>query len=388
MGIHDAKWMEALAPAEGSVLFCAPHEQELRKVPAGIDILPILPPIYSPTRFWERRKTLKAIRKVLKDRKIELLHSMYAVPNALWADETGTLTHIITTRGSDMLVDYAQTYAQPKGWRQRMAFGLMRFNLSLAFQRAVAITCTSERQAEIAAKLAGGRERIHLVRTGVDVDAYERWQNAFKLSKPDKTESALLSGLRTPETQIYIFSPRSMKPLYNQHLLVEAFAGLIAKYPGVQMVLIDDQADPAYANHVRALVESLGLRDSITFLPLQTPEQLAERYFQSDLVVMIPSSDGTPVSAIEAMLMSRPVLLSALEYDRDLFSEATCWRVPELTVKGVQQALEDLLNPKSLRDLNERTLNAFLTARKLANRRVEMNRVKALYTRFARRSGK
>jgi glycosyltransferase involved in cell wall biosynthesis len=388
MGIHDAKWIETLAPAEGSVLFCASHEVNLRKVPAGIEVLPLLSSVYSPTRFWARRKTLGEIRKVLKDRRIELLHSMYAVPNALWADESGTLPHIVTTRGSDVLVDYAQTYAHPKGWRERIAYGLMRFNLSLAFQRAVAITCTSERQAEVAAQLAGGRDRIHLVRTGVDVDTYERWQHQFKLNHPQKNESALLSGLRTVDTPVTLLSPRSMKPLYNQHLLVEAFAGLRARYPGAQLTIINDQAEPAYAAKVRDLVASLGLNEAISFLPQQTPQELAERYLHADLVVMIPSSDGTPVSAIEAMLMSRPVLLSALEYDQDLFSDATCWRVPNLTVQGVQQALEELLSPASLRLLNERTLNAYLTARKLANRRVEMDRVRTLYTRFARRNAR
>jgi glycosyltransferase involved in cell wall biosynthesis len=386
VGVHDAKWINHLAQGKEAIVFAAPHDAAKRLTDPSIPVYPVLPGAYPAVKFWERKPTVSAIRAQLKAHKIQLLHSMYAVPNALWADETGTLPHIITTRGSDLLVDYNETYRHPKGLNQQIAYGLMRLNLGLAFQRAVAITCTSERQAEVARKLGGRNANIQLVRTGVDVGFYALMERQFNQSNPEHHESSLLSGLPEVRSRVRIFCPRSMKPLYNLHLLVEAFARIKDELPDTHLVLVNDIPESDYARKIQRLIQENGLTERVTLLPAQNAEGMAKQYYQADLVVMIPSSDGTPVTAIEAMLLRRPVVLSALDYDKDLFDAESCWQVPALNADSVAAFLRHLLLEESTRSFNAKVLEGYLRAVKLANRKVEMDKVLALYQTYARKS--
>ncbi|MER3329554.1 MAG: glycosyltransferase, partial [Candidatus Kapaibacterium sp.] len=56
------------------------------------------------------------------------------------------------------------------------------------------------------------------------------------------------------------------------------------------------------------------------FLPQVSQETILELYKKSSAVVMTPLSDGSPVSAMEAMACGANVILGPIQYDSQIFN--------------------------------------------------------------------
>ncbi len=106
-----------------------------------------------------------------------------------------------------------------------------------------------------------------------------------------------------------------MKPVYNHEFTV----GAISKLPAdirtqYSFVFVNaDSAYPAYVENIKRLIREVDAR--IHFLPSLPHEQMLSLYKQAALVVMKPLSDGSPVSAMEAMISKVPVILGPIPYD-------------------------------------------------------------------------
>jgi len=90
----------------------------------------------------------------------------------------------------------------------------------------------------------------------------------------------------------------------------------------------------------------------LAFLELQAMFQALKA---TDLVIMTPTSDGTPNSALECMAAGTPLIISDLPYDPELF-EGTCLKVTNRTttfladlVRSVMQGInpDDMLEKAS-----------------------------------------
>src|SRR5690606_24699562 len=76
-------------------------------------------------------------------------------------------------------------------------------------------------------------------------------------------------------------------------------------------------------DYERQLIRQMEKMTSVKFefLEKQSQEAIFELYKRASAVVMTPLSDGSPVSAMEAMVCQRPLILGPLDYDQDLFSD-------------------------------------------------------------------
>lgn len=92
---------------------------------------------------------------------------------------------------------------------------------------------------------------------------------------------------------------------------------------------------------------------------------------------MTPKSDGTPVTAIEAMLSKTPLILPPLAYDEDLFSE-TCLQFKEWNAKSLAQEIQQALVKPQTKMVEE----AYLRAKGLADRKTEMTRLGQIYDKL------
>jgi trehalose-6-phosphate synthase len=102
--------------------------------------------------------------------------------------------------------------------------------------------------------------------------------------------------------------------------------------------------------------------------------ELIEEYKQSDLVVMVPHSDGTPNSALETMLCKKPLIMSDLNYQSPLFNE-TCLLVNPTSVSELTKAIELALvdYPTNLLDRGREMTVLY------GNQKVEMQKIIDLY---------
>jgi glycosyltransferase involved in cell wall biosynthesis len=77
-------------------------------------------------------------------------------------------------------------------------------------------------------------------------------------------------------------------------------------------------ADAGYRQRLEEKAASLGIRDRILVLDEIGDDQMLALYRQASVVVSIPSSDGLPVSLLEAMACGTPIVASDLPGVREL----------------------------------------------------------------------
>ncbi|MEZ5308590.1 MAG: glycosyltransferase family 4 protein [Pyrinomonadaceae bacterium] len=366
--IHDAKWINHFAKTETvSVITQTSYEESNSRLTPDIEVFPILPP-YSVLNFFKTRRANRELKQFLDVLSPDIVHSMYVVPNAIWAAKHSSDKHVITARGSDLLVQYSVEYANPKGLSQMVSFYFMRRLIKDALRNAAFVTMTSKRLHDVVTGIRGGTGRTAIIRTGV--------------GQSDFSHETRTGDMR----RCVVFSPRQMKPIYNVDILVKAFAILIRNgFEGETPVLriIDDMPDSAYSEEIRDLISQEDLADHVEILPKLDQKGMIANYRDADLVVMIPSSDGTPASAIEAMLMRRSVVVGPLEYDGDIFNDNTVWK----TESFGEQSVADTIG-HALRDSEERHRkidNAHAAALRHASLESSLARIAEIYNEMSER---
>ena len=107
-----------------------------------------------------------------------------------------------------------------------------------------------------------------------------------------------------------ILSPRQWIPNSNIHLIIEAFAKLLRVCPTPILVLKRTaNTPPALEMELEARLASLSALEATRIVGEVPEEQLPGLYAASDITVSVCSSDGTPVSMLEAMA-SRSALVA------------------------------------------------------------------------------
>jgi glycosyltransferase involved in cell wall biosynthesis len=157
--------------------------------------------------------------------------------------------------------------------------------------------------------------------------------------------AALKSVLSTPSVspleRPYILFPRMMQPIYQHDAAIDALRLLpTAICRKFAFVFLDQQGpNEAYCRLIQHKMDALPELRFI-WLPRLEKSELWHYLKHAALCVQIPSSDGSAVSALEAMFLGCPLLLGPANYDADLFST-----IPRtsLMAKEISQKIESLL---------------------------------------------
>ncbi len=154
-------------------------------------------------------------------------------------------------------------------------------------------------------------------------------------------------------------------PIKNHSLFLKAAALLNRTQPAVHFVVVGDgELRPA----LEAESRRMGLDSNITFTGWR--HDLASIYSDIDVLVVSSDNEGTPVSAIEAMAASRPVVGTTVGGMPDLIETG---RTGLLVPKGDEQSLADAVrriidNPELGRQVGleaRRDVSARYTAKRL-----------------------
>ena len=321
----------------------------------GICLLEALPD-YSLSKPMRIRSGSRQIENVVKSYNIHVAQIQYATDYCLWHSSLG-VPYIITTRGSDVFVDIPRIISKPgsgpiwnKLYRQ-------------AFEKAAFITSTSERQKEQICNLFKIDDGI-VVRTGVDISSIAAALQSTEFILPDELM----------EKQ-FIFCPRYLLPLYQNELIVKAFMNLDAQIRAkYKLVFVGSRNDfeSEYEQQFRKLCND---QDLDYHIYKKVPEGLMWTLFQKAAVsVMVPKSDGTPVSGMEALAVNCPLILGNVAYDNQIFLGAS------LVMKTSDQSeLAELLKIAMMNYPAAFVSKGYLSVRKYGNRAVEMNLLKLLF---------
>jgi len=363
---NDCKWANHFAETNKIIFLNTPLKSgSYTFLSSSIKVYEILPNTFPFSDISAKRKALRAIQAILEKEQIDIIHSLYAVPNAFWAFELGFTNHIVTTRGSDILIDYNKTFKNPQTLKERIIYRYLRKKLENSLNAARFITSTSTKQIQIMKTFIHDPSKIHLVRTGVDCEKFS--SNLPPYSK----------HLQDP---FIIFSPRTIAPLYHIELILDGVLLFKKKHPDllIELWLIDYFPGTEYTKLIKQKVAKSELTAVSKFLPVQTEAQMISLYMKSDIVVSVPLSDGTPNSVLEAMLTKKPAIISNLEYDADLFNEDTIWKLTEDT----PEVLAENLNDVYLMDrtaLQKKLDLAYGTVLQKANLTLEREKIQSLY---------
>lgn len=366
--IHDVKWMSYFSEqTENYHCFLLvdtlnPLSQETIDRLAKLHIQ-VLEPI-NPISISHPIRTLRAIKhfkRLIRTIQPDLVHALFAAPNALWLNFT-KIPSVITMRGSDILLVIPDLLN--KHGLKKIYFSFLFRQFKKAFENADVVTGTSYPQLEKARTLFS-RSTLKLVRTGVDVEKIE------SLDKPDLIP---LSLKNTP----FVFSPRFMAPIYNIEFQIETLALLdptiLQSYTFV--FIRGKQYDETYYQRQLKRLAELKATHQINYLVIDyfTQEEMWMLLKKASLCVMTPISDGTPNSALEAMSAKCPLILSNLDYDKDLF-ENTCLQLNTFDANEFKHSIESALRNYD----HSRLSTAFETVKQLGNRSVEMEKLAAIY---------
>jgi len=286
-----------------------------------------------PLKSWQ---AIRQFKKMVTDIQPDVIHVLFATPNALWLNFTKRPS-IITTRGSDILRVIPELKAQ-KGIK-KLYFKYLFFRFKKAFNHAQFCTGTSQPQVQSMKKTFSLTKPI-LIRTGVDVKKIIG--SDYKLFLPNQ-----LQGIP------YVISPRFMSPIYRIDLQLDAIEKLSDQtikdftFVFIRGVQYDEAYYATQLIRLEALKKEKGIKSVV--LDYLSQDEIVAVLKNAHLCVMTPKSDGTPNSALEAMAARCPLILPNLPYDKDLFL-GTCIILNENTAESLALAIETAIQdyPESL----------------------------------------
>jgi len=215
-------------------------------------------------------------------------------------------------------------------------------------------------------------EKIKVIPLGLDLAPY--------------AESARLRGQFRGELELNDSTPLvgivgRIFPIKNHRLFLDAAARIAAAEPRARFIVVGDGVlRKAMEQHAHAL----GIRYSVLFAGWR--RDLPRIYADLDVLVVSSNNEGTPVSAIEAMAASRPVVATRVGGLPDLISDGKTGvlvapRDPTALADAVLELLRDEPYARALGQMaSTDVVERFATARLLRD-------VQALYMGLLNRKG-
>jgi glycosyltransferase involved in cell wall biosynthesis len=371
--VHDRNWMKSVSQDSKFRVFLVFEKSQLVKDENLLELcnmgVIVLKPIasFSLLRFWSSIRAILYLRKIVDKNNIHLVHALFATPNSLWLPFLNT-SYAITTRGSDVNnVIPGLIYNNSNSFRRRIHDWVLFRIISQAFRKSIFITSTSNNQIEKIQKLFNVKEP-KLIRTGID------------LEKIKSTVSYQTNIMK--EVKQVVVSPRFFQPVYDIKLQLDALALLNPQtLKNIQFVFIEGlNPDTEYASEIRNILSQLEKKVGLNYIVHDFLEetQFYNLLARSKIAIMTPIADGTPNSALEAMALGCPLIISDLPYDYDLFNTDTCIMISERSADNLAALIEESLKnyPEQLRE------NAIKAVAKYGNRAFEMQKLIKLYHQF------
>lgn len=348
----------------------SPHEsaraQALRRLghtvrmvsptPATLDGIPVTVPWGAQLRPAPVRRlaVMLATLWTLWRERADVVHCHYAAEYATWAAAVlGKSPLVITVMGGDVLFD-------EQGTQGAVGRALTRF----ALRRADLVTVKSPRLAAVVADMGVAQDRIMEVLWGIDLQA-------FRVDA--RTVQAFRDRWQAPSDTLVFFSPRPLKPFYNQMLMVEALANVRQRYADAQLVMTAYGGEPEYRDALLARAQALGIGGALHFAEPCSHDDMAHLYGACDIVLSLPPSDGFPQTLVEAAATGKPCIMTGAERFTGLITAGEQAIFTDLTVEAVTARCVELAADAALRQRVAASALAFSQAR--ADLMVEAARV-------------
>ncbi len=348
--IHTRRWITFFARRGHQVHLITDYPCSMEGV--SVHYLPPVSHVPVLRHFIQALEISRLIRKIRPD----ILHSHFIKEDGWYGALAGFHPFFLTGWGSDVYM---------RG-DNRFYRALSRF----AVKAADIVTVDSEDQRAALIAMGALPNKVTVVQWGVDLERFN-----------PQVSSNLQKRLGLPDGPL-ILSSRQLKKIYNVDIIIEAFARVLTRYKNAVLLILDTGPD---LEELKSRTGRLGIAGSVKFVGPQPYEMIPEYLVASDIVVSVPSSDGTSMSMLEAMACGKPVVVTDLPSAREWIQGGVngCL-VPVRDPDSLAESLLFLLDhPKILARYGQ---NAIQVVRERADHQKHMLDVEMLYySRAAKR---
>ena len=294
-------------------------------------------------------------RRIVQQIQPDILHAHQIAGNGWVGAAVGYHPFVVTAWGSDLLLGVQRS------WMQRQ---LARWVLHCADT----VTCVSSQLAQAAQTLSAKGKHILVAQWGIDTHLYT----------PGPVDEALQQQL-APGVGPIILSIRALKPVYQPLTLADAIPCILKQHPDARFIIRTYAADTEILQEFKHRIAESGSGDNVTYVGELTDEQsIASLYRLADIAVSAPSSDGTPVSVLEAIACGAAPIVSDLPSLREWITDGeNGLLVPVGDASALAEAIVRLLRAPQLREQFKQRNQDIIRAR--ADHQVEMGKMERLY---------
>jgi glycosyltransferase involved in cell wall biosynthesis len=357
--VHTQRWVRHFVERGDEVFLITEHEVQ-RDIPAGVTLFDLT--AQTNVRKLRYVTWARAVRGIVRELQPDILHA-HQVASAGWLGAAAVYhPFVVSAWGSDLLVGPKRSWAQ----RQLARWVLRRADYAI---------CVSESLARAARSLGAAPDRVEVAAWGVDT-------NIFYPASDKESQRAQL-GL--PQEPI-ILSLRAMRAIYNPLDIARAIPSVLEQVPEAHFVILTYNCDQGVLSQFQAIVQSHGATDAVRYIgDLPNEQAVADVCRAADVALSVPSSDGTPVSVLEALACGAALVVSEVPSLHEWIKhEREGLFVPIGDVAGISDAIVRLLTDGSLQQRFR--VNGPRLVRQRADRKVLMARNEEIYRELLERS--
>jgi glycosyltransferase involved in cell wall biosynthesis len=358
--IHTRRWVSWFARRGHTICLLAdvPLKEPWQEVPV-IDLSKIFYARFIRFPIWT-----VWLRRFLRQWHPDILHA-HRINSAGWlAAASGFHPYVVTPWGTDIFV-------QPQhSWVARL---LARFTL----KHADLVTTISQTMGEQALRLGARASVLRSIQFGVELDI-------FTPGLANSSESMNLRKiLSLSEKARVVLSPRAVTPIYNLDIVLQSIPLVRESFPDAIFIFLDYNTDLSYKKQLDTISAEQGLEAFIRWVPpIKSRIIMAELIHLSEVVVSVPSTDGTPVSVLEAMACGKPVICTDLAPLREFITHGeNGLLVPVRQASPLADAIKELLAQPGQADKFGQKAHQVVAER--ANAELEMLRMETIYYTLA-----
>jgi len=321
IGIYVANLAKALKSRNYTV-FVASSGGNLEDRIAGYDVPHFKLDINTKSELSPKVfKSFIALKKIIKDEKIDLIHAhtrVTAVSAAMVSHATG-VPYVTTCHGF---------------FKRRLG----RLLCGSWGDKVVAISEAVKQHLRDDFRIP--EEKIALIYTGVETDRFSK-----DLTEEEKAEIRRKFGLEN--AAVIIGTIGRLSPVKGQEILLRAVNSILKGFPEAGILLIGDGPDE---QHLKELVSELGIGKNVVFA--KSVNDTKEALSIMDVFVLPSIKEGLGLSLIEAMACGRPCVASRIGGIENVIEEGkTGLFFTPGDAEGLAAAAKRILSDRLLRDI-------------------------------------
>ena len=273
---------------------------------------------------------LLQVRRLARRLRPDVVHAHNAWGPGWYGAFTGLNPLLIQAYGGDLL---------PEQYNGRSA--LQRRLTSWACRTADRVIVTGQHMIQASTDLGITQQHFLLIPRGVNLEHY----------RPGMDTKGLREKLRLDASSIVILSPRYQvdESLYNLDVVIEAFGMIRQRFPSAVCLQFYDPGRESGRLKLEKIASNQGLDRSYRLIPMVENNRMPLYYNLADVVVSVPSSDGFPVTVLEASACGAPLVVSRLPYCTEWFVNGeNGFVVPVRDARALAEAVIALLADRGL----------------------------------------